>query len=65
MTLDEARARIGDGVVYARPYGAREDGVITKVGSLYVFVRYGGDAYSKATAAADLTFLSPTPGGAA
>ncbi|HEY8663132.1 MAG TPA: hypothetical protein VIL68_05900 [Propionibacteriaceae bacterium] len=65
MTLDEARARIGDGVVYARPYGARETGVITKVGILSVYVRYGGDAYSRLTAAADLTFAPPTPDGAA
>lgn len=65
MTLDEARARIGDGVVYAPRYGAREDGVITSVSSRFVFVRYGATVYGKATAAADLTFASPTPGSAA
>ena len=64
MTLDEARDAIGQSVVYARPYGAREDGVITSVSSRFVFVRYGATVYGKATAAADLTFLSPTPGSA-
>ena len=64
MTLDEARARIGDGVIYARPYGARETGVITSVGSRWIYVSYDDKPYGKATAAADLTFLSPTPGSA-
>jgi len=65
MTLVEARDHIGDAVIYSRPYGARETGVITKVGILSVYVRYDGDAYSRLTAAADLTFASPTSDGVA
>ena len=60
VTLDEARANIGAGVVYRRPYCPAEDGVITGVSSTSVFVRYcdqhpGADG--KATAPEDLTLL--------
>ena len=57
MTLDQARARVGAGVVY-RPHGApAEDGVITSVNDRYVFVLYAGDRTPKATPAEALTFL--------
>lgn len=50
ITLDQARERIGDGVIYTppRPRGggertaAKEDGTITSVNGSYVFVRYAG-----------------------
>lgn len=59
MTLDEARANIGAGVVY-QPYpeAAREDGAIIRVTDRYVFVHYRGDAGPKATAAECLTLLA-------
>ena len=58
ITTAEARQRIGDGVVYTPRHGASEDGVITGVGHLYVFVRYRGDVSAKATNPDDLEFLS-------
>lgn len=64
MTLEEAHAHIGDGVVYSPTQGHAEDGVITSVNQRFVFVRYGGDQHSKATAAEQLTLLM-VPGGAA
>lgn len=57
MTIDECRAYIGSGVVYAA-FGCREDGVITSVGDLYAFVRYAGDSHSKATHPSQLALLS-------
>jgi len=57
MTLDEAAANVGAGVVY-RSMGGIEDGVITSVNSRVVFVRYKGDNGSKATNPGDLTFLA-------
>jgi hypothetical protein len=55
MTLDEARDRIGAGVVY-RPYpsASAEDGDITSVNDSYVFVRFVGDRQAKACRAEDL-----------
>jgi hypothetical protein len=61
MTLDEARAHIGQGVVYQRPDIPdlpAEDGVITSVGSLLVFVRYSGDGHISGTHPHDLTLLA-------
>ncbi len=67
MTLEEARAHIGHGVVYDPPdldpwsdtkaTVRREDGVITAVGELYVFVRYSEGAVAKATHPDNLTLL--------
>jgi hypothetical protein len=61
VTLDEARALIGNAVVYlpSRAHigvsgGQLEEGVITSVNDAYVFVRYGADKHSKATVAEDL-----------
>lgn len=53
MTLDEARAHIGNKVVY-RHAGVPEEGVVTSVNDHYVFVRYGGNVGSQATRADDL-----------
>lgn len=53
MTLDEARAHVGDGVVY-RHAGGAEDGTITSVNDSYVFVRYAGRTTPAATRAEDL-----------
>jgi hypothetical protein len=49
MTLAQARAHIGAGVVYRPGHGPVEDGVITGVGPTLVFVRYAGDIGSKGT----------------
>ena len=61
MTLDEARQRIGHGVVY-RPFAdvIPEQGVITSVNDHWVFVRYGSDVGSKATEPWLLTPLRTT-----
>ena len=61
MTLTEATAHVGAGVVYIPENGAREDGVITSVTSRWVFVRYRGDAGAKATNPGDLTLLAGVP----
>ena len=58
MTLDEARERIGQKVVYRTAYGRSEEGVITSVNSAYVFVRYGSDVGSKGTDADALEPIS-------
>lgn len=57
MTLDEAREKVGSGVVYSPGYGPKEDGVITSVNDRYVSVRYAGDQISKATRPEDLELL--------
>ena len=58
MTLEQARARVGAGVVYRpHPDAIAEDGVITSVNDRYVFVLYAGDRTPKATPAEALTFL--------
>ena len=49
MTIEEARAHIGDGVVYTPAHGEPEDGVITSVNDRFVFVRYGSRQTSAAT----------------
>lgn len=58
MTLDEARERIGQKVVYRAPHitahQAGEEGVITSVNDRFVFVRYGAQAGSQATCAETL-----------
>ena len=60
MTLDEARTRVGNGVVYRPRPGAKvEQGTVTSVGETFVFVRYGADTVSKATRPQDLAPLAP------
>ncbi len=61
MTLDEFRSLVGRRVVYlpSLHFGQLESGTITSVGSAFVFVRYGADTTSKATAAADLELEQP------
>ena len=55
MTLEEARARIGEPVAYRPRVGAKpEFGTITSVNDAFVFVRYGADVGSKATRPEDL-----------
>jgi hypothetical protein len=61
MTLDEARQHIGAGVVHDPGHGPKEDGVISSVGERYVFVRYKGDFFGKATDPARLTLLATPP----
>jgi hypothetical protein len=60
MTLNEARAHIGDGVVYRTAYGRTEDGVITSVSDRFVFVRYEGRWQSESTEPASLSLLTVT-----
>jgi len=45
-------------VVYDPGFGPREDGIISSVGEQYVFVRYKGDFFGKATDPARLTLLA-------
>ena len=64
MTLDEARDHIGHGVVYRPTVGPAEDGVITSVSALMVFVRYAGSPGTpKATRPEDLELLAATAAG--
>ena len=58
MTLDEARAHIGAGVVYHPGHGRPEDGEIVGVSDLYVFVLFVGDRAPKATPPGSLTLLA-------
>lgn len=58
MTLNEARAHIGAGVVYHPGHGAPEDGEIVRVSDLYVFVLFAGDRTPKATPPGALTLLA-------
>ena len=62
MTLSEARAHIGDRVVYRPPHIKRtepgEEGVIVSVSDRYVFVRYGTDSHAKATHPAFLNLVA-------
>ncbi len=61
MTLEEAQ--VGHPVLYTPYLGCSPDqveqGVITSVGKVFVFVRYGGDLYPKATSAGDLKYAIP------
>jgi hypothetical protein len=62
MTLAEARDLIGKAVIYRpdddgsyKPTARRaEQGIVTSVNDVWVFVRYGSDHHSKATAPRDL-----------
>ncbi|AMM44972.1 hypothetical protein SP15_174 [Bacillus phage SP-15] len=58
MKLNEAEPRRK--VVYTPYIGCpdhlKEEGVITTVGTRYVFVRYGNDIHSKATSPEDLEY---------
>lgn len=49
MTLDQARAEIGRGVVYHSSHDTHEHGRIRSVGDRFVFVVYDGDHHAKAT----------------
>lgn len=56
MTLEEARAHIGGGVVYLP---TREDGVITSVNDRYVFVKFNALAmHGTACGPGDLQLIS-------
>ena len=62
MTLDEARERIGQKVVY-RPrhdWATPDEGVVTSVNNSYVnvFVRFGTQTSSQATLPGDLEPIS-------
>ena len=58
MSIDEARAHIGHGVVYRNGFDEPEDGTITGVSATSVFVRYRGDMHAKGTRPEDLTLLA-------
>lgn len=60
MTHDEAREHIGQRVAYRVAGDLAEDGVIDSVGTRFVYVRYDGDRYPKATDPADLTLIAAT-----
>jgi hypothetical protein len=55
MTLTEARDHPGDRVVYDNGHGTVEYGEITRCNDWFVFVRYDGDFWCKATDPAQLT----------
>jgi hypothetical protein len=57
ISRTEAVDNVGRAVVYRPHGGAQEErGVITSVSSMWVFVRYGSDANSKATSPTQLEF---------
>ena len=58
ITIEQASANIGRGVIYRRPYCEAEQGIITGVSETTVFVRYLGDMHSKGTQPGDLEWLS-------
>lgn len=58
ISLGQAAAAIGAGVVYRPQHGPAEDGEIVAVNDRYVMVLYRGDRTAKATRAEDLSFLS-------
>jgi hypothetical protein len=57
MTLDEARAHVGETVLYSSVPGECEVGVIVTVGRTYVHVCYGRDRNAKATRPELLTLM--------
>jgi hypothetical protein len=57
MTLDEARAHVGETVLYSSVPGECEPGVIVTVGETYVHVCYGRDRNAKATRPELLTLM--------
>lgn len=60
MTIEKAAESIGRAVRYVHPSGRwSEDGIITSVNAHWVFVRYGTDQNSKATAPASLELGAP------
>ena len=59
MTLEEAAANIGRTVVYQPALGQRETGVITDVGTRWVWVRYGDRQGSQATDPGHLQLETP------
>ena len=58
ITIEEARANIGRGVIYRHPYCEAEQGTITGVSETTVFVHYLGDMHPKGTQPGDLEWLS-------
>lgn len=56
ITLEQACQSVGRKVVYTPFHGEVEEGVITGHSKSWVFVRFGSDAHSKATAPAALDF---------
>ena len=58
ITIEQARANIGRGVIYRRPYCEAEQGTITGVSETTVFVRYLRDMHPKGTYPSDLEWLS-------
>ncbi|MEH3142513.1 MAG: hypothetical protein PGN37_20540 [Mycobacterium kyogaense] len=62
ITLEQAKEHVGQKVVYRAPHidgdEPGEEGVITAVSSVYVFVRFGADTGSKATPAEYLELVA-------
>jgi hypothetical protein len=58
MTLDEARAHIGEAVIYRPAGGEPEHGTIAAASTVYVFVQYPGVRGTMATYPEDLTLIA-------
>ena len=58
MTLDEARASIGEAVAYHPAGGEPEHGTIAAASTVYVFIQYPGVRGTKATYPEDLTLIA-------
>lgn len=59
MNIDTAKANIGERVAYYQQNKVVERGVITGANNRYVYVRYNGQRYSKATAPELLELTNP------
>lgn len=57
MTIDEARAHVGEDVIYSTRPGEAEAGTIIRVGDLYAYVLYGRSLTPQATIPECLTLM--------
>lgn len=60
MTITEARDHEGERVIYDSGHGTVEAGEICRCNDFFVFVRYDGEEWPKATAPEQLTFERET-----
>lgn len=61
MTLEQARAHVGELVLYKAGTEDEEDGVITSMNDRFAFVWFAGTCAAKATDPADLTLYVSAP----
>jgi len=57
ILIKDAKENIGNKVIYTDWLGNKEEGIISSVNHVNVFVKYGGQCTAQATNPSDLTFL--------